>query len=120
MQHLANHSDPEKSKGKLYYGWVVAVASAVCLLAANNFQYSFGVFLKPLISQFGWSRAAISGCVTIRSAVSGIVSPISGSLSDRYGPRKLIVAAVSMVALSYLLAARIQSLFGLYLALLSI
>jgi len=117
LHHFKNNSDPEKSKGKLYYGWVVAVASAICLLAANNFQYSFGVFLKPLIAQFGWSRAAISGCVTIRGAVSGLMSPISGSLSDRYGPRKLIVAAVSMVALSYLLAARIHSLFELYLIL---
>ena len=77
-------------RGRLSDGWIVALAGGVCIIAVSNFQYAFGVFLKPLIDQFGWSRAAISGCVTIRSVISGTMSPISGDLSDRYGPKKLI------------------------------
>lgn len=99
------------------YGWVVAVAGCFGILSINNFQYSFGVFLKPLINQFGWSRAAISGCVTIRSILSGVLSPISGSLSDRYGPRKLVTMGVFLVGTSYLLASQISSLWQLYLIL---
>ena len=117
LSHLENNPHPKETEGKLYYGWVVALASGVCVLVGNNFQYSFGVFLKPLINQFGWSRAAISGCVTTRSALSGIISPLSGDLSDRYGPRKLIIAGVCIVGLSYLLASRISSLLELYLIL---
>lgn len=109
---------PQKEgKGRISDGWVVALAGGVCILAVSNFQYAFGVFLKPLIDQFGWSRAAISGCVTIRSVISGIMSPISGDLSDRYGPKKLIFVGILVVALSYLLASNLSSLLGLYLIL---
>lgn len=97
------------------YGWVVAVAGGVSILAVNNFQYTFGVFLKPLINKFGWSRAAISACVTIRSVLSAILSPISGNLSDRYGPRKLVIVGVFFVGVSYLLASRVSSLWQFYL-----
>jgi MFS family permease len=102
---------------KLLYGWVVAIAGGVILVAAQNIQYSFGVFLKPLINQFGWSRTAISGCVTIRSIIGGTISPISGILSDRYGPKKLIFAGILIVGLSYLWASRLSSLWELYLTL---
>jgi len=102
---------------KLRYGWVVAIAGCVILVAAQNIQYSFGVFLKPLINQFGWSRTAISGCVTIRSIIGGSMSPISGALSDRYGPKNLIFMGVLIVGLSYLWASRLSSLWEFYLTL---
>ena len=73
------------AKSKLYYGWVVAIAGAVAVMAVSNFQYTFGVFVQPIIDKFGWSRAAISGCVSVRSIASGIASPVVGALSDKYG-----------------------------------
>jgi len=104
-----------KVRRKLSYGWVVAIAGAIIVLAGGNFLYIFGVFFKPLIYQFGWSRAAISGCVTIRNIMSGVAAPIAGTLSDKYGPRKIILTGIFLVGLSYLLASRINSLWQLYL-----
>jgi MFS family permease len=104
-------------QGKLSYGWIVAIASGVILVAAQNIQYSFGVFLKPLINQFGWSRTAISGCVTIRSIIGGTMSPISGILIDRYGPKKLIFVGILIVGISYLWASHLSSLWEFYLTL---
>ncbi|MFC2066520.1 MFS transporter [Chloroflexota bacterium] len=100
---------------KPFYGWVVAIAGAVVFFAAGNFQYSFGVFVKPLINHFGWSRAAISGSVSIRFIVSGIVSTIAGALSDRYGPKKFILIGIILVGLSYMLTSRITDLWQLYI-----
>lgn len=111
----AENSRPTKAGRRLSYGWVVAIAGASILLVAGNFQYSFGVFVKPLINNFGWSRAAISGCVSIRSIASGLGSPAVGAFSDRYGPRKFILLGIFLVGLSYLLASRITSLWHLYL-----
>ena len=97
------------------YGWVVAATGAIAILVAGNFQYAFGVFLKPLIDQFGWSRAAISGSVATRGLLSGVMSPFAGNLSDRHGPKKFIFAGVILVGSGYLLASHISELWQLYL-----
>ena len=102
-------------RGKLSYGWVVAIASAGIIFAAANFQYSFGVFVKPLTDRFGWSRAAISGSVSARSIMSGLVFTPVGALSDKYGPKRFILLGVLLVGLSYILASGITSLWQLYL-----
>ncbi|MFC2067552.1 MFS transporter [Chloroflexota bacterium] len=104
-------------RGKLFYGWVTAIAGAVIIFAASNFQYSFGVFVIPLISKFGWSRAAISGSVSTRSIINGIGAPVIGTLSDKYGPKKFIMAGIFLTGLAYLLASRITNLSHLYLSL---
>lgn len=113
-RNQAENSPSTKAGRKLSYGWVVAIAGAGMLLAAGNFLYTFGVFVKPLINKFGWSRAAISGCVSTRSIVTASISPIAGSLSDRYGARKFILPGIFLVGLSYLLVSRITSLWHLY------
>jgi len=104
-----------KAREKLSYGWVVALAGSVTILATSNFQYAVGVFLKPLISQFGWSRAAISGSVSTMGLLTGVLGLVTGSLSDRYGPRKLILIGVLLAGLGYLLSSRISNLWQLYL-----
>jgi len=106
-----------KAKGKLFYGWVIAIAGGGIVFTACNFQYTFGVFLKPIISRFGWSRAAVSGCVSGRSILSGLIAPIAGSLSDRYEPRRFILIGIFLAGASYLLSSQISSLWHLYLLL---
>ena len=115
MLHKRNETEGNlsatKSRGKLSQGWVTAIAGSVVVLAGGNFLYSFGVFVKPLIYEFGWSRAAISICVSTRNITTALASPITGALGDRYGLRKLILAGIFMVGLSYFLASRITSLW---------
>ncbi len=112
----SNPSDTE-TKSKLYYGWVVAIAGAVAVMAAANFQYTFGVFVQPMIDKFGWTRAAISGSASVRSIAAGIASPLVGVLSDKYGPRKFILGGIILVGAGYLLASRITDLWHLYILL---
>lgn len=102
------------SKRKVFPGWIVAVACAVAVFAGASFQYTFGVFVKPLEDAFGWSRAAISGCVSIRNVISIICAIGFGSWYDKYGPRKFILAGIFLVGLSYLLASHITGLWELY------
>lgn len=104
-----------KVRGRLFYGWVVAIAGAGVIFAACSFQYSFGVFLKPIINRFGWSRAAVSGCVSARSILTGLITPVTGALSDKYGLKKIVLVGIVLAGLGYILASRITSLWHLYL-----
>jgi MFS family permease len=115
MNSDGTQSTPKRSKS--IYGWVAAIAGAVGVIAACNFLYTFGVFIKPLIHQFGWSRASISLCASIRNITTAAISPVAGILADRFGPRKLMLTGILLVGLSYLLASRITTLWHLYLSL---
>ena len=106
---------PVVTKSGLSYGWIVAIVGAYIVLLGGNFQYTFGVFVKPLIDKFGWSRAAISGGVTARSITAGVLSPIFGALGDRYGHRKFILTGILVVGVSFLLTAYISTLWQLYI-----
>jgi len=112
-----NEASATRSRERLSYGWVVAVFAAIAMVAAGNFQYTFGVFVKPLTGAFGWSRAAISMCVSIKNIVTAVTSPLIGLLSDRFGPRKFIMTGIFLVGLSYLLVSRTDSLWQMYLTL---
>ena len=100
---------------KPHYGWIVAVAGAISVLATSNFQYTFGVFVRPLTDTFSWSRSAVSGIASLRSVFFGSVSPVAGSLCDRYGPRKLVLAGVILSGAGYILGSRITELWQAYL-----
>lgn len=104
-----------KAKGKVFYGWFVAIAASGVVFATCNLQYSFGVFFKPIINQFGWSRAAVSGSVSARSIVSGVLAPIAGTLSDKYGPRRVLLIGIFLSGLGYLLLSRSTTLWQFYL-----
>ncbi len=104
-----------KRKG-LFQGWPVAAAASAMMFTAGNFQYIFGVFVSPLVTYFGWSRAAIAWSVSIRNIVSVVTMPVAGKMSDRFSPRIFILAGVLAISLSYWLSSRITSLWQLYVS----
>ena len=60
------------------------------------FVYTFSVFVKPLATQFGWSREAISGGFAIAAVTLGVISPLLGGWIDRFGPRRIILVCMTV------------------------
>jgi MFS family permease len=106
---------PRIQSGRLYYGWVIVAVSLLLLVGSLSVQLSFGLFLKPLSEQFGWSRAAVSGAISLLMAVSGLIAMLMGRATDRYGPRAAMLPGVIIGALSCALLSRIDSLWQFYL-----
>jgi len=77
--------------------------------------YSFGVFFKPVLTDFGWTRAATSGAHSLCFLLSGAEGIFLGRLSDRYGPRLTVTICGIIFGLGYLLMAQINALWQLYL-----
>src|SRR5580704_6896851 len=95
---------------KFFYGWWVALAASLGLLLgfAPIFVYCFGVFLKPLTTEFHATRTNISFAFSLTNIMLSVSSPFVGRLVDRFGPRKIIIpAAVAFAAL--LLSAKFLS-----------
>lgn len=78
-----------------YPGWRVALASSACVFVsfASLLVYTFGVFLKPVSAEFGWSRQAASAAFGIAALAVAACSPGIGHLLDRYPARRIILPA---------------------------
>ena len=96
------------------YGWVMVFA--VFVLSALSFGAlgSVSVFLKPLSTEFGWSRGETAFGYTVISFSSALFGILWGYIADRYGSRYFgFVAAVAMTASLFLLSKN-QSIYQFY------
>jgi len=53
--------------------------------------YAFSVFIKPLQSQFGWTVPEVAMAYAIVCLLFGLITFPAGRLSDKYGPRKVVL-----------------------------
>ena len=100
---------------KLHYSWVMVII-AFFVLAMNALAvFGFGVFLKPLTEQFGWDRGTLSGAFSAGTILTGILSLVTGRLTDRYGPRIFVSLAGVLLGTGFILLSLITSLWQVYL-----
>jgi MFS family permease len=115
---LANKETPplaEAKKSGFFYGYVIVAAIFLILLIIGGTHYSFGVFFKPLASDFGWTRAMTSGAFSLYIILSGILWIITGRLNDRFGPRIVMTGTLLCLGLGYFLMSQIRVIWHLYL-----
>src|SRR5271165_6103329 len=86
----------------LYYGWVVAGATFVVMMATAGAMGAPGVIMVPLEKEFGWSAANISSALALRIAIFGLMAPFSAAFINRFGVRPVVTAAVAMICLGVL------------------
>jgi MFS family permease len=102
-------------KPKFFYGYTVVIAGFLILVSMYGTLYSFGVFFKPVLSEFGWTRAMISGAYSLCFLLSGAVAMAAGRLSDKFGPRAVMSCSGLLLGIGYFLMARITTIWELYL-----
>ena len=95
---------------KLHYGWVVVGAGALMTWMAMGALLSLPVFLAPISADTGWSRGGIGLAMTLNFLTMGIGSFVWGGLSDRHGPRGILLAGVVLLGIGLALASRSTSL----------
>jgi MFS family permease len=99
----------------LFYGWIIVAACTLIQLTQFGIQYSFGVFFKPLVENFAWSRAETSLAYSILMICAGIMAIPLGWLADKFGPAKVTVICGIILGLALVLASRVQEIWQLYL-----
>jgi MFS family permease len=105
-------------KGRLpfFYGWVILACLCCCGFARQGPAVAtLSIFVEPMTSEFGWSRTALSGAVSLGGILAALTSPLIGPLLDRQGARMMLCAAVLLTGVSTMLLSVIQSILGFYL-----
>jgi len=92
------------------YGWVIVGAGALMGCVAIGALFSLAVFLQPMSEATGWTRTGISSAMTLDFLTMGVAAFGWGALSDRFGPRIVVLAGAVLLGLGLALASRATSL----------
>ena len=95
---------------KLQYGWVVVAAGAVMGCIAIGTAFSLVVFMPEMADKTGWSRTGLGVAMTIVFIVMGLAAFGWGALTDRYGPKPVVLAGALLLGLGLWLSSRATSL----------
>ena len=102
-------------RSKIFYGWLVVIGAVMVTFGISGAEFSFGVFMKPMTEDFGWSRATLSLAFGITFMLSGLFRPLAGYIADRYSPKIAVMSGVVVMGATLLLVPLIQNLAHLYI-----
>jgi MFS family permease len=102
-------------KRRIHPAWIVLGGLTLCILAGSGVRAVFGLFIKPLEAEFGWSRSALSGVAATSLLLLGAVGPFVGRFADRWGARFVMVFALTVLGAGAIATAFVQKLWHLYL-----
>lgn len=88
-----------KKASRLHPAWVVAAVAFLALVGAAGFRAAPGALMVPLHDEFGWSTSVMSLAVSINLVLFGLTAPFAAALMDRFGVRRVVALALTLVAL---------------------
>lgn len=105
-----------KKPSKIFFGWwmnwVTAITSG---LPTGFYTQGVGALFKPISLEFGLNRAAGSMASGIGAFANGVAYPITGWLSDRYGPKWVIIGGTCALSVGLMWMNFIHSAISYYL-----
>jgi len=104
-----------KGERKVFYGYIVVSAAFIALVMTWGTIYCFGIFFKPVLTEFGWTRAATSGAYSLCLLLLAFFGIVIGRLNDRFGPRIVVTGCGLFLGSGYLLMSQIYTIWQLYL-----
>ncbi len=108
------HESPE-GRRRFFYGYILVIAALVIITLNYGARFSFGIFFKPVLNEFGWTRALTSGAFTASMLFQAVASPLLGRLNDKFGPRWVLTLCGFLLGVGYLLMSQVTGLWHLYL-----
>ena len=98
-----------------YYGWTIVALSFVLMMASYTLLYCYSVFMPFLEQDLGLTRAEIAAPFSLCVIVYSTMSLVSGRLTDRVGPRPIIMAAGLLMAAGFGVLSLAEASLELYL-----
>ncbi len=85
------------------------------ILGAGIFFYGFSVFFTPMVLEFAWSSAVVSGAFALSRLEGGLEGPVIGHLVDRFGSKKLLILGLAITGVFFLLMPWVNNVWKMYL-----
>ena len=99
----------------LYYGWIIVAVALISMAFWFGIRANFSVFYVALLEEFGWNRGGSAGVQSMALITYTVMAPLVGGLIDRFGPRRVVVPGILILALGLILCRTIETLAQFYL-----
>ena len=104
-----------KRGSRIFYGWwIVGASFFIAFYVGGVVFYGFTAVFEPIAGELGWSYTQISLAASLRGLEMGLLAPLVGVLTDRWGPRRLIFGASLIATLGLILLSKSTSLGMFY------
>lgn len=95
------------------YAWMILGASFVTTGVVFGVWFSFAVFFATMVEEFQWSRGGAAVAFSIGNLVQAALSPLIGVLTDRWGPRVIVVWGCGITAVGLAACSTVSTLWHL-------
>ncbi len=113
---LAASLAPALARRGIHYAWVMVGLTFLVALSSAGALGILGALLLPVQQEYGWDTASISGALALRLLLFGLMAPFAAALLQRYGVRRVVVAALSLVVLGCVLSMAMTAPWQLWLS----
>ncbi|MEU8588422.1 MFS transporter [Streptomyces sp. NPDC048664] len=103
QEHDRRRSPDSGPRRTLHRAWWVAAVAALAIVVAGSFSTMPGILQSPLQREFHWTRGTVVVASSANMVLYGLAAPFAASLMDRFGVRRVAVAALATVASGSLL-----------------
>ena len=112
LAHLATTS---LNRRGIHYAWVIAAVTFFAMLTTSAALGLPGAMLQPLSKEFGWTTDQLSSVFAVRFALFGLLGPFAAIFVMRFGLRRIMVTAATLIAVAMVLATGVTQLWQLFL-----
>jgi sugar phosphate permease len=105
----------KQASRKIFWGWFVVAGAFITIGINYGARYCFGVFLKPMCDELGWSRSVVSFAMSLYILFYGFGGILGGRLLDLFAPRWIIAAGSAIAAFALILTPFISTPLQLYI-----
>ncbi len=100
----------------MFYGWAIVFIVMIMAFGISGPRYSFGVFFKPIASEFALNRTATSSLNSAFMIFCAVFTISGGWALDKYGPKAVFFFLGLLTGLSLIITSQTNSLWQLYLS----
>jgi predicted MFS family arabinose efflux permease len=103
------------TKHRFHYAWMVIAVTFLIMLVTAGIRATPSVMMVPLERGFGWSRTTISMALAINLALFGLMGPFAAAAMQRFGMRRTVLAALTVLAIAVALSSRMHAAWEMVL-----
>ncbi|MER5715070.1 MFS transporter [Streptomyces sp. NPDC002132] len=98
IEVLTAAQDLKPARRRVHRAWLVAAVTFVTIIGAAAFRSVPGLLIDPLHEEYGWSHGTIGAAVSVNLALYGLTAPFAAALMDRFGIRRVVAVALTVIA----------------------